>query len=173
METSDGESFKLGTCYPDRKQKHFWIEEAYFGKSKYGLVNCVVWHESPHKETIYLVSNVEFVGDIMSFYKKRFSIETIFGDMKSRGFNLQKVRVKNPDMLNNLLIIIALAFLLVFTLGLNTKHIKLSHIVRKDRVDSYSVFQIGYKIALHILENKTDIFYKLNSIFDPYFCVRF
>ncbi|EAY28487.1 hypothetical protein M23134_04334 [Microscilla marina ATCC 23134] len=93
--------------------------------------------------------------------------------MKSRGFNLHKVRVKNPEMLDNLLIIVALAFLLVFALGVNQKHIKISRIVRKDRIHQYSIFQIGYKIANYISENQEDVFYKLENIFKPFFCVRF
>ena len=109
----------------------------------------------------------------MVFYRKRFSIETIFGDIKSRGFNLQKLRVKDPKMISNILIIVCLAFLIVFAIGLNQQQIKISRIIRKDRVDDYSIFQIGFRIANYIIENQIDIFYKLNSIFKPYFCVRF
>lgn len=171
--TQNGDQFHLGDCHPDDSQDHFWLPEVYFSKQRYGVVNCVVWHQQVYENPIYLVSNVEEANEVMSLYKNRFSIETIFGDIKSRGFNLQKVRVSDPDMLQNLLIVVCLAFLIVFTLGLNKAKVKVSRIIRKDRVDAYSVFQIGFRIANYIIENQIDIFYKIKDIFKPYFCVRF
>ena len=173
VETQDGEKFHLGSCYPDLIQDHFWLPEVYFSEQRYGVVYCLVWHQYIYENPIYLVTNIDEVIDVKHFYKKRFSIETIFGDIKSRGFNLQKVRVGDPEMLQNLLIVVCLAFIIVFTFGVNKKYIKISRIIRKDRVDSYSVFQIGIKIANYIIENQVDIFYKLNNIFKPCFCVRF
>lgn len=173
IETQNGEQFNLGDCYPESTQDHFWLPDTYFSKHRYGVVNCLVWHHRAHENPIYLVSNLGYAPDIMAFYKKRFSIETIFGDIKSRGFNLQKLRVKDPEMISNVLIIVCLAFLIVFALGLNQQQIKISRIIRKDRVGDYSVFQVGFRIANYVIENQIDIFHKLNSIFKPYFCVRF
>lgn len=173
IETQNGDQFHLGNCYPDATQDHFWLPEVYFSEQRYGVVNCVVWHQQIYENPIYLVCNIEDAREAMSLYKNRFSIETIFGDIKSRGFNLQKVRVSNPEMLQNLLIVVCLAFLIVFTLGVNKTQVKISRIMRKDRVEAYSIFQVGLKIAKYIIENQLDIFYKLKNIFKPYFCVRF
>ena len=173
IETCEEEIFHLGDCYPNEGEDNFWIEEVYFSERKYGPVNCLVWHQRTFEYPIYLVSSLESAIEAQKAYRKRFSIETIFGDLKSRGFNLQKVRIKDPDMLSNLLIIVALAFLIVFTLGLHQHQIKMSRIVRKDRINHYSIFQIGYKIAKYIAENQTDIFYKLKHFFITQFCVRF
>lgn len=101
----------LGACYPRGRQDHFWILGIYFGKHR------LVWHHRTYEKPIYLVSNLEYAPDIMAFYKKRFSIETIFGDIKSRGFNLQKQRVKDLKMISNILIIVCLAFFIVFALA--------------------------------------------------------
>jgi len=106
IKTWKKESFHLNDCYPNEEEDSFWIEEAYFSERKYGPVNCLVWHQRIFKHLIYLVSSLEPAIESQKAYQKRFSIETIFGDLKSRGFNLQKVRVKNLDMLSNLLIII-------------------------------------------------------------------
>lgn len=173
IETWEKESFHLGDCYPNEEEDSFWIEEAYLSERKYGPVNCLVCHQRIFEHPIYLVSSLESAIEAQKAYQKRFSIETIFGDLKSRGFNLQKVRVKDPDMLSNLLIIVALAFLMVFTLGLHQNQVKMSRIVRKDRTCHYSIFQIGYKIARYIAENQIDIFYKLKHFFITQFCVRF
>jgi len=173
IETQNGEKLHLGACYPESTQDHFWLPDIYFSEHRYGVVNCLVWHHRTYENPIYLVSNLEYAPDIEAFYKKRFSIETIFGDIKSRGFNLQKLRVKDPEMISNILIIVCLAFLIVFAIGLNKQQVKISRMIRKDRVEAYSIFQVGFRIVKYVIENQIDTFYKLSSIFKPYFCVRF
>ena len=42
-------------------------------------------------------------------YRKRWQIECLFGDSKTRGFNIEDTRITQPDKLNTLLVIITLA----------------------------------------------------------------
>ena len=82
-------------------QHDYWlVEQVSFTKACYGPINCLVWHDVNHAEPIYLVSNLDWAKDIMDYYNRHFSIETIFGDIKSRGFNIHKVRIGNPERLN-------------------------------------------------------------------------
>ena len=45
-----------------------------------------------------------------AFYRKRWSIETMFAALKSRGFHLEETHVTQPDRIGNLLGLLALAF---------------------------------------------------------------
>ncbi|WP_091546875.1 transposase [Thermoflexibacter ruber] len=91
---------------------------------------------------------MEWAKDIINYYRRRWSIETLFGDLESRGFNINKTSVKNPEMLQNLLILVAIAFCFTFIMGLAKPLFKdiLPKIFRKNRLKSYSVFHINHRL---------------------------
>ena len=130
--------------------EYLWLEECLFTKDKYGLVTCIIWHKPKHKAPIYLVSNLEYAKDIMDYYEQRWMIETLFADLKSRGFNIHKTRIKSPSMLHNLLIMVAIAFYLCIVIGLAKQEIiaLIPKIVRKDRIHHYSTFKMGKNYTL-------------------------
>lgn len=173
IQSFSGDQFTLGDCDRFENEEYLFIEDVYFQKDKSRLVNFLLWHQRPHKEAIYLLSNLDWAWKIMALYQKRFSIETIFGDLKSRGFNIHKVRVKNPEMMSNLLIMVVLAFLVLFAMGLNEEVIKISKVIRKDRIQSYSIFCRGLKKAQFIIENKCRKIPENYNILHIFFCVRF
>src|SRR5688500_20177535 len=59
----------------------------------------------------YLVSNMSVAEEAIQYYKKRFRIETFFSDQKSRGFNIQKSHIEDPQRLSRLLIASCLAYI--------------------------------------------------------------
>lgn len=149
IEDAKGDSYLIGGCYPEQGQTYVWIEGCLITQARQGLVNALVWHETKHPHPLYLLSNMDWVKDVMDYYRHRFSIETLFGDIKSRGFNGHKTRIKNQEMIHNLLIVICLAYLLCFAIGLESASFKhlLAKVLRKDRIHQYSCFCIGLKIA--------------------------
>lgn len=172
--TVGGESFTVGELYP-MAQHHYWlVEHVGFTKACYGPINCLVWHNAKHAEPIYLVSNLDWAKDIMDYYNRRFSIETIFGDVKSRGFNIHKVRIDNPERLNCLLMVVGIAFLLVFALA--TFHDKLRpylpKFLRKDRIDAYSVFQRGLLAFQYFIKHHLKLFPRYVNNYQHLICVR-
>lgn len=48
--------------------------------------------------------------DATALYRRRWEIETMFAALKSRGFDLEKTRVTDPDKVENLIGLLALAF---------------------------------------------------------------
>ena len=48
-------------------------------------------------------------GKALKAYRRRWRIECLFGDSKTRGFNMEDTRITNPDKLNTLLVVITLA----------------------------------------------------------------
>lgn len=175
VETSQGDTFAIREAYPEEDTRHLWIEDVWVFKHKYGKVNALVWHETSFEQPLYLLSNLETGLEVMQAYPKRFSIETLFGDLKSRGFHIDRVRIKKPEMLSNLLIIVALAFLLIFALGLCKQQYKdiWGKIIRKDRVKSYSTFQMGQKIAQWLKVNNLTVNQLFCFDFLTAFSVRF
>nr|WP_230425665.1 transposase [Spartinivicinus ruber] len=90
-------------------------------------------------------------------YSIRWSIETLFGCLKSRGFNLEATHLKHYERLDKLFFVLALAFGWCFTLGIwqNTlKPIKLKKHGRKSK----SLFRIGIDYLHRLLvEGRTKI----------------
>jgi len=77
------------------------------------------------------------------WYRKRFTIETLFSDVKGRGFHLDKTRLYIPDRVSRLILATAITYLFTVFLGVDLIHSgKLGELVRTD--DSYySLFQLG------------------------------
>ena len=80
-----------------------------------------------HGEYLILVS-AEFCEQPQEQYRKRWGIETLFGALKSRGFNLEDTHLKDSERLSRLLALLALAFTWAFVVGLwqaSVKELKL------------------------------------------------
>jgi len=50
-------------------------------------------------------------------YKKRWSIETLFGNLKSRGFNLEQTHVTDHERLEKMVNILAIAVVWALKVG--------------------------------------------------------
>jgi len=128
-----------------------------FTLQDYGPVLAIAWWESGCKEPIYLVTNMEQVKDACAWYVKRFRIETFFSDEKSRGFNLHKSHLSNPQRLARLMIAACLAYIWIVYLGVIAVRdgwVKIIH--RTDRCD-LSLFQLGLNLLEHFLNEHLPI----------------
>ena len=133
------------------------LENVRFTQQAYGPVQLVVQWEAPHKEPLYLVTNLEVGEEACFWYKQRARIETFFSDQKSRGFHLHKSHIDDPLRLTRLLIAACLAYIWMIYLGTQAhlqKLIPLLH--RADRCD-LSLFQLGLDLLHHCLEEDLDI----------------
>jgi hypothetical protein len=173
IEDAKSDIYQVGELYVS--EEYVLVENCAIGKRRYGCVNVLAWHQKGHKEPIYLLSNFEWAKDIMDYYKKRWGIETLFADLKSRGFNIHKTRIKNLQMLHNLLLLVALAFCLCLIIGQAKELFKgiLPKIFRKDRLKTYSLLTLGKKILTFCLQNNTCFYRQFCKALDMYFCVRF
>ncbi|QTA89965.1 transposase [Desulfonema magnum] len=80
-----------------------YIRDVLFTDKKYGPVMVVLWWGEKNKEPIYLVTNMRIPREAIRYYSKRFRIETFFSDQKSRGFNIHKSHLSDPDRLRRLM----------------------------------------------------------------------
>lgn len=131
---------------PDFGRKSFFMPDMYLNKERFGPLNALFWHDPQYKDPLYLLTNLEHAPSAIRFYRKRFRIETLFGDIKSRGFNIHRTRIANPQTLSNLLIVVSLAYILALLAEFDMRRSQyLSRFCRKDRINSLSIFQIGLR----------------------------
>lgn len=144
----------------------FGIPNISFTAQAYGPVTVICWWKQGHKEPIFLVTNFELVDEACYWYSKRFQIETFFSDEKSRGFNLHKSHLANPDRLGKLMLAACLAYLWIIYLGVTAHRDHwVSIIHRSDRCD-WSLFRMGLALLDHFLNEDLPIpisFNLLNS----------
>jgi hypothetical protein len=92
----DGEQFSIRDICPARGESNL-ITDLEFTEARNIMVNAVAYWGRQHKEPIYWVTNFETGEEAQFWYAKRFKIETMFSDFKSRGFNLSKSHVSEPE----------------------------------------------------------------------------
>jgi len=141
----DDEPFRLAHIDRCFYEEHFFIPNIRYNKDSNVYFNVIMWHGNRHIEPIFLITNVNLAREAMYWYKKRFLIETMFSDQKSRGFNIQKSHLSDCEKLNSLLIASCLAYILIIYFGilaLNNNWNEQFH--RKNRCD-LSLFQLGIR----------------------------
>ena len=88
-----------------------------FTRKRSIVVRAVVYWGKKYSDPIYLVTNLPTGGEAVNWYRKRFRIETLFSDLKGRGFNLQKSGLRSPERVSRLIIAAALAYIWMVYLG--------------------------------------------------------
>lgn len=115
-----------------------------------GLRVTIDWGED-EAEAWCLVSNLSASDQPHLVYPMRFWIETLFGHHKSRGFQLARTHLTNPQQIDRL--VLALAIATYITLGLGTELIVINQTRLVDRTDrrDLSLFQLGWRYLYRLL----------------------
>lgn len=154
-----GEEFSFSTIGIDNigSAQYFSLPNVHFTRKCYGPVHAILWWDKKYKEPIYIITNVHLVEEACHYYKMRFRIETMFSDQKSRGFNIHKSHLSDPQRLNQLLIAVCLAYIWIIYLGTFTIKNKLYPLIhRKSRCD-LSLFQLGLRILEYLMNHSKTI----------------
>jgi len=122
-----------------------------FTNEKYGPVMVVCNWGKGHKEPIFLVTNLKSAGEACDLYELRFRIETFFSDQKSRGFNLQKSHLSDPDRIFRLLIAACLAYIWIIYLGVVAKKNGWVGTIHRTKRCDLSLFQLGLRLLEHLM----------------------
>ncbi|MGH8712295.1 MAG: IS4 family transposase, partial [Burkholderiales bacterium] len=102
-------------------------------------------------EWLILVSP-EYSPEPAKEFKKRWGIETLFGALKSRGFNLEDTRLQDPERVSRLLGLLAIAFTWAFVVGewqAVVKDLKL----KKHGYPPKSIFRLGLNMLCRLVTN--------------------
>ena len=132
-------------------EEGFLSDVRFTEKNNIGPVNIlVVWHAAK-QEHWFFVTNFKTAAEAKANYTFRFTIETLFSDLKGRGFNLDDTRLWNPERLNRLILAGAIAYFLTVTLGVVA--IMSGAIRQLVRTDAFyhSLFQLGLIYLDHLL----------------------
>jgi hypothetical protein len=118
----------------------------------------VLWHEKAFKDPICLLTNQEIGQMAIGYYRKRFKIETLFKDFKSEGFNLHKSKMTDPERLNRLIIVCALAYLWLIGMGVAifTKKSWLKRVYKVQK-DTLNLFTHGKRLYKYLIKNNLTI----------------
>jgi Transposase DDE domain len=82
----------------------------------YGVTINVAGYRMKNGDFLIVISNLD-PELALRLYKERWRIESLFGILKSRGFNLELSRLTSPDKLENLVIFLGLAILWALRVG--------------------------------------------------------
>ena len=146
---------ELGACI--KPGRLIELKEVQVTREAYGPVLLLCCWAKGHAEPLYLVSNMSSAEEAIAYYTKRFRIETFFSDQKSRGCNIQKSHLTDPQRLSRLLIAACLAYIWIIYLGsLCDKEGWREVIHRKKRCD-VSLFQLGLRLLEYFLNEEFPI----------------
>jgi hypothetical protein len=126
--------------------------------------NLTVHWASREEEAWLLATNLELAESVKT-YGKRFWIEEMFSDHKSRGLNLEKTRLKCSNRLQRLLVAVTLAYLWIMEIGFSViVGGESKKVDNRGAKRSVSLCQIGLR-WLRELQN--------NGLFPPIFSINF
>lgn len=127
-------------------------EDALFTQQEFGPVMAIAWWGKQYDAPIFLVSNCPSATLACDYYRRRFRIETLFSDKKSRGFHIEKSHLSDPSRLVRLLLATSLAYIWLIHLGLMVfqDETKRSVIDRTHRTDK-SLFRLGLDWLKYVL----------------------
>ena len=181
VQTRTNWSFALRTASDILVQQgQTWRKVAAFSKQKGSLViayqvaftktvalslNLVAWWGARYEKPIYLITNLPNGSRACWFYKRRYRIETLFSDQKSRGFHIHKSHLSDPIRISRLLIAACLAYIWMICFGLFViAQGKTGLIDRTDRIDK-SLFRLGLDWFKHVL--KRGLSFDVHFFFQP------
>ena len=157
------DDYAIGELAPAQGQYFVHVSDVAYTKQRYGPVNATCWHEPKWDNPIYLLSSFELAYDMAYYYRKRCTMETLFSDVKSRGFNVHKSKLSDLQRVAKLLIIARLAYILVFRLGQNEQNsIFVPKVTRKGRMD-LSIFPLGKKLIQYCLKHSITIIFSFSK----------
>lgn len=103
------------------------------------------------------MTSARSLTEAQSWYRRRFKIETLFADTKSRGFGLHKSGIRAPQRLARFVIAVFLAYIWMIYLGvLVIQEQRLDWVARTDRF-MHSLFRLGCLYLDLILEQGWEI----------------
>jgi hypothetical protein len=133
------------------------LPDVFFTLKAYGPVHAILWWDKGYKEPLYLVTNVQSAHEACNWYKKRFRIETFFSAQKSRGFNLNKSHLSDPQRLSRLMIAACLAYIWIVFLGVQALSKGLHTFIHRTNRCDLSLFQLGLRLLNHLLNYELPI----------------
>ncbi len=94
-------------------------------------------------------------SEALEIYARRWQIETMFACLKTRGFRFESTHLREPERINKLLGIVAIAFVWVYLIGDEPDEIK-PIAVKKHGYRAKSIFRNGFDHLRRLLLNLSE-----------------
>lgn len=97
-----------------------------------------------------IIISTAYTSGLIADYARRWEIETLFGCLKSRGFDMEKTRMRDPERLNKLFALLTIAFCWCYRVGEWRAEQKPIRILKHQR-QAVSLFRYGLDYLNRIL----------------------
>jgi hypothetical protein len=134
--------YKVGHMALTPGSRVVWQDIA-FTDAAYGPLTLLGWWDARYQEPLYLLTNLTDAALACRLYRKRFRLETLFSDVKSRGFHIHKSHLRDPARLSRLLMAVCLAYIWMICLGLFTLLSGQRHKIDRRKRRDKSLFRLG------------------------------
>jgi hypothetical protein len=154
IETIKGKKISVSKIFKSikNKPKHYKNSLTLFGESLY--ISAVKSGKNP-KEKIIIISN-NSDSSAIEIYKKRWAIETLFGFLKSKGFDLEATHMTDFKKLESLFGLISIAFAWAFFIGEFLEKENPTPIKKHGR-KAISTFRVGLDFLQKLFLNSLDL----------------
>jgi hypothetical protein len=126
-------------------------------------VNFLAYWKPGEKDPWLLATNLESPQATRKAYQRRMWIEESFGDMKSKGFDLESTHLRHFSRLSRLTLAVVLLYVWLLAFGSRVIKSGQRHLVdRSDRRD-LSLFRIGRNMVERLITNGQNL--KISFIF--------
>jgi hypothetical protein len=113
----DGQWSKAGELASKGKERFWKSVKVTRDRKADERVNLLTLWDKKEEEGWLLISDGEKPELIKALYERRYWVEEMFSDNKSRGLNLEATRITNPDRVERLLVAVRLAYLWIMEVG--------------------------------------------------------
>jgi hypothetical protein len=156
--TWEGETFALEELgWSLKAGRLIDLHEVEVTHDAYGPVRVRCCWAKGEAEPLSVVRNMERAEEAIYSYQQRFRIETFFSDQKSRGFNIHKSRLSDPQRLSRVLIAACLAYIWVVYLGSLCEKEGWRRIIHRNKRCDLSLFQLGLRLLEYFLNEDMPI----------------
>lgn len=123
-----------------------------------------------HGELVVVIHS-ESIKNPLEIYKKRWEIETMFKAFKSSGFDMEATHVTDPDRLNTLFTVMAIAFCISYKAGIITAETEAIPIKSHGR-RARSILRTGLDALQNLLANLSQKYYQFKIFLAKILAVR-
>lgn len=169
LHTHEGEVFTLNQAGLSQGQMQVWRPILWTDDHLFGPLMAIATWKRREKEPLYVITSTNNKEAALLIYSWRFWIEPFFADLKGRGFNLAKSRIRDPKRLSRLLLAACIAFLWSLAVGSYVFHSPQQRLVDRNVRTDRSIFQLGFRFLKRSwkLAQSLALFLKINPLWFP------
>jgi len=156
-ELEDGTCCRVADLAPARGQRAFyqrvWLTAWRWGPYNLSVANAPQPKRGKKEEDPwYIVSTDPATSHILAMYAVRMWIDEMFRDLKGQGFHLNQTRLTDPERIDRLMLILALAYWWILGRGIWIDRLHLRRRVDRCKHPKCSLFTIGLRWIHRLLD---------------------